>query len=165
MSRPASPSRGFTGLHMLAVMFAFFGVIIAVNITMAVLANTSWTGFVVRNSYVAGLEFNDKTQAAREQAALNWTSSVGIVDGRIVFTVHDADGNQIALTEGTASLRRPVSDAEDTVVTLSPDADGGLSASIELRDGSWIIETNASTSDATPWHEMKRVLLREGKTR
>ena len=165
MSRPASPSRGFTGLHMLAVMFAFFGVIIAVNITMAVFANTSWTGFVVRNSYVAGLEFNDKTQAAREQAALKWTSSVAIADGRITFTVHDADGKQMALSEGTASLRRPVSDAEDTLVTLSPDAKGGLSADIRLRDGSWIIETNAIAADATPWHEATRVLLREGKTK
>ena len=43
----------FTGFHMLACMIVFFGVIVAVNLTMATLASQSWTGLVVKNSYVA----------------------------------------------------------------------------------------------------------------
>jgi nitrogen fixation protein FixH len=38
----------FTGRHMLLIMIAFFGVIIAVNITMAVVARQSWTGLVAK---------------------------------------------------------------------------------------------------------------------
>ena len=70
MTQRTVRSGEFTGRHMLAAMLAFFGVIIAVNITMAVFAQTSWTGFVVRNSYVASQEFNGKVAAARAQAAL-----------------------------------------------------------------------------------------------
>ena len=44
-------------------MLAFFGVIIAVNVVMATLASTSWTGLVVENSYVASQEFNRKADA------------------------------------------------------------------------------------------------------
>ena len=40
----------FTGYHMLAIMVAFFGVVIAVNLTMATFASRSWTGLVVENS-------------------------------------------------------------------------------------------------------------------
>ncbi|MGO4840209.1 FixH family protein, partial [Rhizobiaceae sp. 2RAB30] len=64
----------FTGRHMLAIMVAFFGTIIAVNVTMATLAGRSWTGFVVKNSYVASQEFNRKAEQGRAQAALGWES-------------------------------------------------------------------------------------------
>ena len=50
----------FTGRHMLAIMLAFFGVIIAVNLVMATLASKSWTGLVVKNTYVASQQFNRK---------------------------------------------------------------------------------------------------------
>ncbi len=48
-------------------MVAFFGVIIAVNVTMATIAIASWTGLVVQNSYVASQEF--ETQAPRARGA------------------------------------------------------------------------------------------------
>ena len=57
---------------MLSIMLAFFGVIIAVNVVMATLASTSWTGLVVENSYVASQEFNRKAEESRAQAALGW---------------------------------------------------------------------------------------------
>lgn len=47
----------WTGRRMLITMLLFFGVIIAVNMTMLYLALTNFTGLVVKNSYVAGLTF------------------------------------------------------------------------------------------------------------
>ena len=61
-------ARPFTGGHMLAVMVVFFGVVISVNVFLAVVANTSWTGFVVENSYVASQEFNHKAAEGRRIA-------------------------------------------------------------------------------------------------
>lgn len=60
----------FTGRHMLAIMIAFFGVIIAVNVTMAVMAGRSWTGIVVEDTYIASQEFNSRVAEGRAQAAL-----------------------------------------------------------------------------------------------
>jgi nitrogen fixation protein FixH len=36
----------FTGYHMLAILVAFFGVIISVNLLMAYYANSSWSGLI-----------------------------------------------------------------------------------------------------------------------
>ncbi|ESY87148.1 FixH family protein, partial [Mesorhizobium sp. LNHC229A00] len=73
MSTTTRKPREFTGRHMLAIIPAFFGVVIAVNLTMATLANTSWTGLVVENTYVASQQFNRKAEEGRAQAALGWT--------------------------------------------------------------------------------------------
>lgn len=62
MSANTQKSRAFTGRHMLATILTFFGVVIAVNLTMATLASTSWTGLVVENTYVASQQFNRKAE-------------------------------------------------------------------------------------------------------
>ena len=43
-------TKAFTGRHMAAIMVAFFGVIIAVNFTMARFATATFGGRVVENS-------------------------------------------------------------------------------------------------------------------
>ena len=80
----------FTGRHMLAIMLVFFGLIIGVNVTMAVFASTSWTGLVVKNAYVASQEFNAKAAEARAQAALGLTAMLTIADGTIAYRLIDA---------------------------------------------------------------------------
>jgi nitrogen fixation protein FixH len=144
-------SQQFTGRHFLLIMVAFFGVIVAVNITMAVYANTSWTGFVVRNSYVAGLEFNRKSREHREQVALGWNTTVTGTDGTFRFALADAEGNPVALKAGTAQFRRPVTDAEDTTLALA--------------DGAWIVEIEADAGRDVPWHEIHRIIVRDGAIR
>ena len=47
-----------TGKHVAMIFCGFFGIIIAVNVSMAMLASSSWTGLVVSNSYVASQKFN-----------------------------------------------------------------------------------------------------------
>ena len=68
----ASPKTGeftFTGWHFLAIMIAFFGVIISVNVTMAWYAGHSWSGLVAENTFVASQQFNAKAEHMREMAA------------------------------------------------------------------------------------------------
>jgi nitrogen fixation protein FixH len=65
MSIKSKTAGTFTGWHMLGIMVAFFGVIIAVNLTMAYNAIHSWSGLVVQNTYVASQEFNDKAETAK----------------------------------------------------------------------------------------------------
>lgn len=156
---------GFTGRHMLAIMVAFFGVIIAVNVTMAVAARTSWTGLVVKNSYVASQEFNDKAREARAQAALGWAATLAVSDGTVRFALAGADGTPKAMQGGAATFRRPVSDAEDTVVTLEVAADGGLAGHVALADGAWIVEVQAEAGLAHPFRETRRLSIRDGEAR
>lgn len=62
----------FTGWHMTAILLAFFGVIVAVNFTMAAFATRTFGGVVVENSYVASQKYNGWLKAAREQERLGW---------------------------------------------------------------------------------------------
>lgn len=153
---------GFTGRHMLAIMVAFFGVIIIVNVTMAITATTSWTGFVVKNSYVASQEFNGKAREARAQAALGWTATVKVSDGTVRFALADAGGAPMAMGGGTATFRRPVSDADDTVAALKAAADGSLAGAVALADGVWIVEVEADAGLEHPFRETRRLTMRDG---
>ncbi|WP_421927660.1 FixH family protein [Neoaquamicrobium sediminum] len=156
---------GFTGLHMLAIMIAFFGVIIAVNVTMAVTASTSWTGLVVKNTYVASQEFNRKAQEGRAQAALGWAATLAVSDGTVRFTLADADGVMKPMQGGTATFRRPVGDVEDTVVTLAAQPDGSINGPVALAEGAWIVEVQAEAGLAHPYRDTRRLSIRNGAAR
>ena len=77
----------FTGRHMALSMVAFFSVIIAVNLFMATLASSSWTGLVVKNSYVASQQFNVDLAKAREQAKRGWSSQIAYKGDRLTISV------------------------------------------------------------------------------
>lgn len=77
-------ARTFTGWHMTAIIAAFFGVVIAVNFTMATLASRTFGGTVVDNSYVASQKFNTWLAEGRAQKALGWTARVDLDAARHV---------------------------------------------------------------------------------
>jgi nitrogen fixation protein FixH len=152
----------FTGRHMLAIMLAFFGVIIAVNVTMATFASTSWTGFVVRNTYVASQEFNEKAERGRAQAALGWTGMLSIQGPAVRYGIIDGAGAPVALELATVTFRRPTSDAEDRSVPLAA-SDAGWGASMDpLHDGAWIVEIDAVALAGQPYRDVRRITLRGG---
>ena len=70
----------------------FFGVIITVNLTMAYYANSTWSGLVVKNSYVASQEFNGKVEQVKAQEALGWKGSLTSTPGTVRWSLVDADG-------------------------------------------------------------------------
>ncbi|AWC21491.1 putative integral membrane protein linked to a cation pump [Aminobacter sp. MSH1] len=162
MNSRAGQPRQFTGWHMLAIMVAFFGVIIAVNLLMATFANTSWTGLVVQNTYVASQQFNERVAASRAQAALGWKGTLTIVDGEIRYNLVDASGTPVRAENVTTSFRRPAYEAEDWKVTLARKADGTFSAKAAVRDGIWIVNTEAMTTVGAPYQEARRIVVANG---
>ena len=50
----------FTGWHMFTIICMFFGTIITVNMILAFNAGSTWTGLVVKNTYVASQIFNEE---------------------------------------------------------------------------------------------------------
>lgn len=69
-------ARAFTGRQMLLIMLVFFGVIIAVNVTMVRFAVSSFGGLVVENSYVASQHFQTDRAAALAQPIADWDVEV-----------------------------------------------------------------------------------------
>lgn len=123
----------FTGWHMLATMVLFFGVVIAVNVTMATLATRTFGGVVVENSYVASQEFNGWLKAARAQDRLGWTATVQNIDGRLV--VDSRAGGAVA----TAIARHPLGRLPDVALRFTETAPGRYVATTRLPAGRWRI--------------------------
>ncbi len=152
-------ARPFTGGHMLAVMVVFFGVVISVNVFLAVVANTSWTGFVVENSYVASQEYNAKLAATKAQAALGWHGSLVLSREQVRYGLTDRQGEPVRMKAVTVAFRRPVDDREDHAVELKPVEPGVFVARHALRDGAWIVEVEADVGLPHSYRETRRILV------
>ncbi|WP_269933159.1 FixH family protein [Aminobacter sp. HY435] len=151
--------RQFTGWHMLAIVCAFFGTIITVNLIMATYANTSWTGLVVQNTYVAS---NERIAESRAQAALGWKDELAIANGEIRYTLVDASGAAIPVANVSASFRRPAYEAEDWQATLERTADGAFATKAAIRDGIWIVNTEARLDSGQVYHQARRIVVSNG---
>ena len=162
MTAHSTRPRAFTGRHMLGAMVAFFGVIVAVNLTMASFAMQSWTGLVVQNSYVASQEFNDRAKAGRARAALGWQGELAYSNGRLRYTLAHDNGSAVALTDVQVALGRPAYEADDTTIELAPTGDGGFGSNVELGDGQWIVRVSAEAGLAEPWLDIRRIHVRNG---
>ena len=129
--------REFTGRHMLVLVISFFGVIIGVNIAMAVASSRTWTGLVVANSYVASQEFQIKRDRARQQYDSGWRGAITYADGAATFTLMDDTGQPIDAGKVSISFKRPVGDQQDQVLVLARAADGSYSGKVALDSGVW----------------------------
>ena len=115
--------RRFTGWHMTAIMVGFFGVVVAVNLTMATLASRTFGGMVVDNSYVASQNFNRWLDEARAQQALGWTAEVArMTDNRLRVTLAAPAGPLAGARVGGVA-HHPLGRAPD--LALAFDALGG----------------------------------------
>ena len=151
-----SITRQFTGWHMVAVMVLFFGTVIGVNLTLAWFANKSWTGLVVKNSYVAGQTYNEELQKAREQAALGYTARLTANDSILEFTFHDKEGSPILADRVEIKLGRPADDVDDHLVVLEY-AGAGRYAASGLTPGLWQADVTAKLADGSEWRQYWRL--------
>ena len=135
----------FTGRHMLLLAVSFFGVIISVNVGMAVVSSTSWTGLVVDNSYVASQQFEEKRIAHDRQLAAGWQASFTYAPGIAQLIVRDGAGNPVDLGPVRLLITRPVGGHDDEKLTLSRSANGGYTANVTLTEGVWDAVATAST--------------------
>jgi nitrogen fixation protein FixH len=144
--------RKITGTHVLIGFVTAFGIIIAVNFTLAYNAVATFPGLEVKNTYVASQEFDEKRAA---QEALGWTIEADHRDGQVILSITDANG-PVQVQSLTATLGRATTVADD----LSPDFtfDGtAYVAPVQLRDGNWNIRMVAVAQDGTPFEQ--RVVL------
>ncbi|ANK88068.1 MULTISPECIES: FixH family protein [unclassified Rhizobium] len=150
-------SRGFTGWHMLLATSAFFAVVIAVNVTMAVYASSTWSGLVVENTYVASQEFNGKAAAMKAMAASGLEGALSIKGHEIRYDVHDGKGAPAIIDDVTLNFKRPVGDHEDFHLTLRKMGEGRFETDHEVAGGDWIVEAISTRNGAVVMHEAKRI--------
>ncbi|MES2493140.1 MAG: FixH family protein [Pseudomonadota bacterium] len=137
----AATRKPFTGRHMLAIMIAFFGVVIAVNFAMATLASATFSGVVVRNSYVASQQFNQWLDHAKAAEALGWqAAAVREADGRVAVSLKGVPaGAQVR-----ADAWHPLGQRADRALSFVRAADGRFISAAPLPAGRWTIRIEVS---------------------
>lgn len=150
-------AQGFTGLHMLLATSAFFAVVIAVNVTMAFYASSSWSGLVVENTYVASQEFNRKAAAMKAMAASGVEGKLSIRGHEIRYDIRDKSGSPATVDEVVLNFKRPVGDHEDFHLTLRKTAEGRFEADHDIAEGDWIVEAVSRNGGTVVMHEAKRI--------
>ncbi|PRD41857.1 cytochrome oxidase [Phyllobacterium phragmitis] len=154
--------RRFTGWHMIAVMVGFFGTIIAVNLTMASFARSSWTGLVVANSYVASQQFNERMAESRAQAALGWNGTLETDAGHIRYRLADRNGLPVEAAGGKVVFRHPAYEGADWSAELKAGEKGLLVAEAKVVDGVWLVEMDIDAGLVRPYRRMIRVTIDKG---
>lgn len=152
------PIKEFTGRHMLIIVLLFFGTIISVNIFMATMAIQSWTGLVVKNSYVASQEFNEKLQASQTQADLNLKVNLTYGDGVLKFLLADENEVPIALNDVKIDLTRPIGVTLDRSLVLAP-ADVGYEVVEDLPAGVWNVVIHALVPNQPDFNYRARLIV------
>lgn len=127
----------FTGWHMTAILVTFFGVVMAVNFTMARMAVSSFGGTVVDNSYVASQKYNGWLNAAAQQDRLGWTVAVSMDATRRVRIDASANGLAIAQLSAVGDALHPVGRADDVQLAFVATPDGQLLSTEPLPAGRW----------------------------
>ena len=137
----------FTGRKMLFAILAFFGVVIAANMTMLVFAVNSFGGLVVENSYVASQSFNEDVAAAQAQPMYRWSIAVAGRDALTASIAHE-NGNPVQRLSLTAIAARPSHERETLSIPLSEAAPGEYRGETGLAPGQWRITLNTDDGQA-----------------
>lgn len=137
-------TKPFTGWHLAAILVAFFGVVIAVNVTMARFATGTFGGTVVDNSYVASQQYNDWLKAAEAQAMLGWDERISLNAARQLTIAIDSNGKRMKAVTFTGVAHHPLGRAPSIALHFTTDASGMAIAREALPPGRWIIDLAAS---------------------
>ena len=145
--------RKFTGKHAAALFIGAFGVIISVNIALAVNAVRTFPGLEVKNSYVASQQFDTKREA---QLALGWSVLATARDGKVYLSITDKMGKAVQVKDLKAVIGRAThvkDDVEPNFVFNGQD----YVAAAQLGAGNWNIRMQAKADDGTDFTQ--RVIL------
>jgi nitrogen fixation protein FixH len=153
-------TRTFTGWHMAAITISFFAVIIAVNLTLAVFASTSWTGLVVANSYVASQSFNRDAEIARRQQALGWQMNLTVNRSLAKIAILDRDNLPLMGLNIRAVLQRPTDEAGDQILNLHEAGAGIYLTGTTIGSGVWVADITAEGSAHEPVRFVQRIFVK-----
>ena len=137
-------TREFTGWHMLALMVGGFGIVIAVNLTLAFNAVATFPGLETKNSYVASQAF-DKDRAAQD--ALGWDLDVVLTQTDLTIVITDAAG-VIRPEVTSAILGRATNTAQDSFPEFTWTGDA-LHAPVDLIPGYWNLRLELKSPEGT----------------
>lgn len=149
MTATASTKGQLTGRKVTAIFVVFFGIVMAVNFTMAHFASSTFGGVVVENSYVASQNYNKWLDEAAAEKKLGWSAAVSrLSDDRVALRFTGAPVDLVV----TGVARHPLGHAPDQALTFARMADGAFVSDKAVARGRWLVRLTAQAGK-TKWRE------------
>lgn len=145
------------GWHVLSIFVVAFGIIIAVNLTLAFKAVQTFPGLEVKNSYVASQVFDEQRDA---QMALGWDVSATLVGQDLTVTI-TKDGEPVGPVIENATFGRATSVAHDEFPEFIFDGTALRAKVVEGGKGNWNLRLRARAEDGTLFQQ--RIIVRAEK--
>jgi nitrogen fixation protein FixH len=167
MTQIANPhaAKPVTGRTVFLSLLAFFGVVIAVNGVMSVLAISTMPGTEVENPYRAGIAYNAEINAAHDQAGRHLRVS-GHIDrdagghASVNIEARDRASAPLAGLAITVRFMRPTDQRADRTVTLTERQTGSYRGeAIDVSAGAWDVEIEANRGGERVFRSRNRVVL------
>ena len=163
-TRPSSEWQ-LTGRMVLAILVAFFGVVIGVNVTMAKLAISTLPGTDVDSPYSASLAYEGEIAAARAQEERHWEVDAHVeraADGAALLqlTARDKEGRPVTGLKFEGRFERPADKRADQAIELSEVGIGIYRGKLDaVAPGQWDLVLEGDKSGQRMFLSKNRVLL------
>ncbi len=144
----------FTGWHMFAIFVAFFGVVLVVNVEMARLAVSTFSGEVVENSYDASQRFNAWLDEAKAERALGWQAAISRSGEALTVVLHDRAGKPMTGAELSGDATHPLGATTDLALRFAEVQPGVYRATLPA--GRWQVRLLAHAQGRT-WRHLGEV--------
>ena len=138
-------TKELTGRHVFAITAAAFGIIIAVNVTMAVNAVQTFPGLEVKNSYVASQQFQTRRDAQEE---LGWAVRPIYEGGYLSLAFTDVEGQPVSVENLQVLVGRTTVSQDDVEPEFHMES-GRYVTALELGQGMWMLQVQAEAADGT----------------
>jgi len=98
--------------------FAFFAVVITVNIGYIYLSKKTWRGIVTSDSYQKGINYNQTLEQVKQQNNLHWQVQIkfenrGKKNGVLIVSAFDKNHSPITDADVSAIFKRPTQEGLD----------------------------------------------------
>ncbi len=143
--------------------FAFFAVILVVNIFYIYISSKSWRGVVVDKSYQRGVEYNETIALEKKQREMGWKvemkfENLGNQNGVLRVLILDKNSKLINDANIRLYLKRPTQDGFDFEVPLVF-LDGKYQAKISFPlKGQWEFGLDIRSGENV-FYEVKRFII------
>ena len=144
-ARAMRVGRPLTGRRVAAMFVAGFGIVVAVNVLLAVSAVRTFPGVETDNVYATSQTF-DAARAAQD--GLGWNVALSHGGGRLTLAVVGAQGRAVRPEVVSATLGRATTTAQDRVPAMAWDG-RAMVAPAALAPGNWNLRLHLRAPDGT----------------
>lgn len=142
---PKAEATGYRvkGWHVAAAVTAFFAVIVAVDVSFAVIAYRTHPGQVSVTPYEDGLLYDRHIAQLRSQERLGWKATAEARQGTLILTYADKGGRPLEGLAVTATLERPATGTGRLAPVFRETVAGRYEASVVGLQGTWDMTAEA----------------------